>query len=309
MTGKKLNSYVGKYKLNTVIGVGGFGMIYHVTDKECNRDVALKVINAEHAKHREFVQQFELEAYILAQLDHKHIVSFYDFWTDTDGAYLVMDWIEGQDLYQYCKRNSLSLPDIVRIINQLASALNYIHEQNIVHRDVKPSNIVLDKDKNAYLVDFGIAVDLKTQTTQDIPSFILGSPAYLAPEQIAETQITPQGDIYSLGIILYELLTNRRPFQANSAKEILQMQMLNPLPSLRGFCPDLPPKLDLVIWQATAKRPEYRYQNVLEMASAVEDILGSFSAMTDYHPVKTARYFANIGNKTEIIDMRNTAQN
>jgi serine/threonine-protein kinase len=265
MTTNILNTYVRNYHINRIIGTGGFGTVYHATDKQSNHDVAIKAINVEYAKQAQFIQQFELEACILAQLHHKHIVSFYDFWSDADGAYLVMDWIGSTHLHQYRKQNNLSIPEIIRLINQLASALSYVHNHSIVHRDVKPLNILIDKSNNVFLIDFGIAVDLKIQTAQDVPSFILGSPAYLAPEQIVGNEITIQGDIYSLGIILYELLTNERPFQADSAKKILQMQILNPLPSLRRSRPDLPPEVDFIIWKATAKRPEQRYKSALDM--------------------------------------------
>ena len=302
MNAYQSGTYIQHYRLNHVIGAGGFGTIYHATDERYNCDVAVKLINADSANQTKFIQQFEMEAQILAQLDHEHIVSFYDYANTPDGAYLVMDWIDGESLCHYLKHNQLTLSEILRLIKQLASALNYIHQHGIVHRDIKPSNILIDKHQNLILVDFGIAVDLKLGEP-DTPSFILGSPAYLAPEQIVSNQIIPQGDIYSLGIILYELLTQDHPFRADSVKEILEMQVLNPMPSIRGFRPDLPTSVDMVIWKATAKRPENRYNTVMELVDAIEFAIGNLPNEPWKSPAIQLNPVFNSGIHTEIINI------
>lgn len=296
----KQGTRIQNYRLNCVLGAGGFGTIYHATDENNQREVAIKIIHSNYAQKKQFIDQFELEAQILTQLGHEHIVSFYDYGCFSDGAYLAMEWIQGDNLHIYLKENTLDYADVIHLFNQLASALDYIHSHSIVHRDIKPSNILIDNHKNVFLVDFGIAVDLKVQTEVDIPSFILGSPGYLAPEQIVNNHITPQGDIYSLGIILYELLAHEHPFQADSTQKILQMQLLNPLPSLRMICPDLPVNVDLILWKATAKQPEERYTDALGFARAVKDILGSFTDKSSANPPK---YLHSSGNSTEIIDV------
>jgi WD40 repeat protein/serine/threonine protein kinase len=275
------------YRLDITIGSGGFGTVYHAYQEVLNREVAVKVINEKYANQAQFIRQFEAEARIIARLEHLHIVSLYDYWREPSGAYLVMRWLKGGSLRSILRQSQLTIPQTVRMLNQVASSLSFAHSQNVIHRDIKPENILLDDLGNVFLTDFGIAVDLRNQENLDVEHISFGSPDYVAPEQLTEHLITPQADIYSLGIMLYELLARERPFRGESAKEIMKMQLNNPVPSLRLARPDLPPEIDTVIWQATAKRPSSRYDNVLELAVAFQNIAAKIADVPPDYTIST----------------------
>jgi len=281
------NKKVRGYQLNVTIGSGGFGTVYHAFQEVLSREVAVKVIKEKYVNDPQFVRQFEAEARIIARLEHFNIVTLYDYWRDPRGAYLVMRWLRGGSLRSFLKQTSLDVAQIVRIINQIAAALAFAHQHNVIHRDIKPENILLDNDGNAFLTDFGIAVDLRNQDNVDVENLSFGSPDYVAPEQLKERIITPRSDIYSLGIMLYELLANQRPFVSKDPKEIMKMQLYNPVPSLRLKRPDLPAEIDTVIWQATAKNPAHRYDNVLELAVAFQDIAQKMESVPDNYIIST----------------------
>ncbi|MDQ7037535.1 MAG: serine/threonine-protein kinase, partial [Anaerolineae bacterium] len=211
-------------------------------------------------------------------MEHPHIVPLYDYWREPDGAYLIMRWLQGGSLRDQMRQERFAPAMIVKFLNQIASALALAHERGIIHRDIKPENILLDEQGNAYLTDFGIAVNLDDE--DDIVSsenMSYGSPEYVAPEQLIEKKVSPQSDIYSLGIMLYELLANARPFSGASTQEIVRMQVRNPVPSLKLSRPDLPPEIDTIIWQATAKKPAARYDDVLDLALAFQQVAGDMS--------------------------------
>ncbi|PJF20968.1 MAG: hypothetical protein CUN56_13480, partial [Phototrophicales bacterium] len=264
------------YELRRLIGEGGFGAVYNAFQPIVEREVAIKIIRAEYVNNPDFIRRFEIEARTVARLEHLHIVPLYDYWRDPNGAYLVMRWLRGGSLRNLLRREGkLPLNLVIKIIQQIGSALVLAHRQGVVHRDIKPENILMDEAKNAYLTDFGIAVDLADDSDlmRDLMSF--GSPAYISPEQITGRMITPLADIYSLGILIYELLTGEIPFQANTTTTTLIKSHINdPVPSIQSKRPDLPALLDSVIWQATAKTPSARYSSVLELLQAFLEVVG-----------------------------------
>ena len=203
------------YALLERLGAGGFGVVYRAEQPGIGRAVAIKIILPQYANLPEFIRRFESEAQIIARLEHPHIVPLHDFWREPGGAYLVMRYVPGGTLLSMLQRGPLLLDTCAGLLEQIGAALGVAHRAGIVHRDLKPSNILLDNDGNAYLADFGIAKDLGNADLADHtqPGAILGSPAYLSPEQIRDEPITPRCDIYSLGIILYELLAGAKPFQ------------------------------------------------------------------------------------------------
>lgn len=264
---KYLGETIRGYKLNQEIGSGGFGTVYKATHEVLGRQVAAKVIKDKFVNEPQFVRQFESEARIIAGLEHFNIVPLYDFFRDPSGALLVMRWLSGGSLRQLLKKGRMTTPQIVRTFNQIVRALAFAHRHNVIHRDIKPENILLDDEGNAFLTDFGIAVDMRNRDEQDIDNISFGSPDYVAPEQLGkEKQLTYHSDIYSLGIMLYELLAHQRPFVSKDPKEIIRMQMYHPVPSLRIARPDLPPEIDTIIWNATAKNPSMRYDTVISFA-------------------------------------------
>ncbi|MEL6308343.1 MAG: protein kinase, partial [Chloroflexota bacterium] len=189
------------------------------------------------------------------------------------GALLVMRWLSGGSLRQQLKKGRMTIPQIVQTFNQIVKALAFAHRHNVIHRDIKPENILLDEERNAFLTDFGIAVDMRNQDEQNIENISFGSPDYVAPEQLGKNKtLTHHSDIYSLGIMLYELLAHQRPFVSKDPKEIIRMQMYHPVPSLRLARPDLPAEIDTIIWSATAKNPSMRYDTVIKFAQAFQRI-------------------------------------
>jgi class 3 adenylate cyclase len=256
------------YDLRQQLGVGGFCSVYRATQLDTGREVAVKIILPAYANHPDFIRRFEAEAQMVAQLEHPHIVPLYDHWRGPGGAYLVMRYVRGGSLQTALRGAPWALERSTRLLDQITSALAFAHHHNIIHRDLRPANILLDEQGNAYLTDFSIATDLHIPIAAD-PTPLrasIGSPIYLAPEQITDQSITPQTDIYSLGMVLYEVLTGVHPFGDVPPAERLAKQLHGSLPSLRARRPDLPLTLDAIIQQATAKYPADRYPDVLSMA-------------------------------------------
>jgi WD40 repeat protein len=255
------------YELRELIGEGGFGAVYRAQQQTIEREVAIKVILPQHANRPDFIRRFETEAQLVARLEHPYIVPLYDYWREPGGAYLVMRWLRGGSVQDAIDQNGPWTPDTTsRLLNQIAEALAVAHRQGIVHRDLKPENILLDDDGNAYLSDFGIAKDTGNgqEITQD--NAIVGSPAYLSPEQIRGETLTPHSDIYALGIVLYEILTGERPFRDPIPATLMYKHLNEPLPDLTIARPELPFALNAVIQRATAKDPEVRYDDVIALA-------------------------------------------
>ncbi len=271
------------YELREKIGAGGFGAVYRALQPAVGREVAIKVILAEHANQPEFIRRFETEAQLVARLEHPHIVPLYDYWREPDGAYLVMRFLRGGSLRASIRAGGPWQPESTSLmLDQVAAALTVAHRNGVIHRDLKPDNILLDEEGNAYLADFGIAKDL---STGDAPrtAQVIGSPDYMSPEQVRGEVLTPASDIYSLGIVLYETLTGVRPFPDNTATALMLKQLNDPLPPVSMKRPDLPEEVDDVIAQATEKDPEKRYKNAIALTVAFRRAVGLSSAlnMTD----------------------------
>ena len=266
------------YELHDLIGAGGFGAVYRAFQPLLRRDVAMKIILPEYANHPEFIRRFEFEAQLVARLEHIHIVALYDYWREPDGAFLIMRWLRGGSLRGMLKRERIDNETTVRLTDQICAALAAAHRRGVVHRDIKPDNILFDDDQNAYLADFGIAKDLRETTYEEEhsaqqeseradDSALTGSPFYLSPEQAQSQPISPQADIYSMGIVMYEILTGQPPFAGDkNLMEILLHHINDPLPPLAELRPDLPPEVDTVLQRATAKDPLSRHQDALNLA-------------------------------------------
>jgi len=254
------------YELLEPIGAGGFGTVYRAYQAVVGREVAVKAIAPEYASNPEFIRRFEVEARLVARLEHPHIVPLYDYWCDAEGAYLVMRWLP-RSLRDALTEGPLPLEGVVRLLEQIAAALGMAHRQQIIHRDIKPENILLDDENNAYLADFGIAKDLGHPGSTG-EQRLVGTLAYLTPEQINGGPITPRTDLYSLGLTLYEALTSEKAFGDSTPSALLFNHLNMPLPSVRRCCPDLPPALDTILQKATAKQSEARYPDVIRFAEA-----------------------------------------
>jgi WD40 repeat protein/transcriptional regulator with XRE-family HTH domain len=249
------------YELGERIGTGGFGVVYRAVQPLVEREVAIKIVLPQYADHPEFIRRFEAEAQLVARLEHPYVVPLYDYWREPGVAYLVMRLLRGGSLQARLKGGPLALDAVASLLEQIGAALHAAHRAGVVHRDLKPANVLLDEDGNGYLADFGIAKNLNLED-QTQAGAILGSPAYLSPEQILSEPVRPQADIYCLGILLYELLTGQKPFRGPTPVEYIQQHLSQPLPSLAACQPGLPPALEAVIGRATAKNPLERYPDV-----------------------------------------------
>lgn len=263
------------YEVQERIGVGGFGAVFRALQPSIGREVAVKIILPQHANKADFVKRFETEAQLVARLENPHIVPLYDYWREPGGAYLVMRFLRGGSLRDSLEENGAWSPSqVTRMLLQIGSALAFAHASGVVHRDLKTDNILLDESGNCYLTDFGIAKDLGGQDnlTKDA---ILGTPAYLSPEQIRGEVASYKSDIYSLGILLFETLTASKPFYDATPATVLYKQLNDPLPPLGDFRDDTPPELDMVLQRASSKDADLRYDNVMglvrDFAAAVNE--------------------------------------
>ena len=259
---------INGYELLENIGKGGFGSVFRAYQANLGREVAVKVILPELANQSEFIRRFEVEAQLIARLENLHIVPLFDYWRDARGAFLVMRWLRGGNLKNALTKSPYNLQAASLLLDQIATGLATAHGQNVIHRDIKPSNILLDEEGNGYLADFGIAKDLETNLDKETRSGgIIGSLDYLSPEQARSQPVTPQTDIYSLGVTLYEILTGEHPFPNLSGVERLYKHINDPLPEIENFPILIQDSVNQVIQKATAKNPRHRYEQVLAFAA------------------------------------------
>ncbi len=260
--GQKIN---GRYEIIKSIGEGGMANVYLAYDTILDRNVAIKVLRGDLANDEKFVRRFQREALSASSLSHPNIVAMYDVGEDNGLYYIVMEYVEGKTLKQLLKkRGSLTLSEAIDIMLQLTDGMAHAHDSYIVHRDLKPQNIMIQDDGQIKITDFGIAMALNsTQLTQT--NSVMGSVHYLPPEQAAGKGATIKSDIYSMGIIFYELLTGELPFKGDSAVEIALKQMKEPLPDVHKLNNDIPQSIENIILKATAKNPKNRYDDAKGM--------------------------------------------
>jgi WD40 repeat protein/DNA-binding SARP family transcriptional activator len=268
LTGRPLRGY----QLLEQVGEGAFGAVYRASQPQVGREVAIKAIHPHLANDPDFIRRFEAEAQLVAQLEHPHIVPLYDYWREPDAAYLVMRYLRGGSLKYRLAKGSLTADQTAGILSQVVEALDVAHRAGVVHRDVKPSNILLDEEGNAYLGDFGVARDVST-SPQGASAEALGLPDYLSPEQMRGDALAPAADVYSLGMVLYEALTARHPV-ASAPVGVRRPGDGARLPSIREVRPDLPESVDRVIEKATAWDQADRYPDAPTLAAAFRAALG-----------------------------------
>lgn len=265
--GQKIND---RYEIIKTIGEGGMANVYLAQDTILDRKVAVKVLRGDLASDDKFIRRFQREALSVSNLSHPNIVEVYDVGEEDGSHYIVMEYIEGKTLKQLLKkRESLTLTEVIDIMTQLTDGISHAHESYIIHRDIKPQNIMIEDDGRIKITDFGIAMALNaTQLTQT--NSVMGSVHYLPPEQASGKGATVKSDIYSLGILMYELLTGNVPFKGDNAVEIALKHMKDKIPSIRKQDPSIPQSVENIILKACAKNPRNRYDAAKEMH---EDLL------------------------------------
>ncbi len=272
-----MTDYVGKtlgpYKLETPLGKGGMATVYRAYQASVKRYVAIKVMAAEIASDPGFVERFEREAELIASLEHPHILPVIDYGIVDNIHYIVMRYIEGGSLDDRMRRKPLTLEEASRFLAQIASALDYAHKRGVIHRDLKPNNILLDSGENAYLTDFGIARMVQSDHKLTATGSVMGTPAYMSPEQGMGQPVDARSDLYTLGVVLYEMVLNRLPFAADTpAAMIFQHVYQQPTP-VNQVRPDLADEVVQVLNKALAKSPDQRYQSGKDMANDFADAI------------------------------------
>ncbi|HEY7348031.1 MAG TPA: protein kinase [Ktedonobacterales bacterium] len=269
-------STLGPYRLLSLLGVGGMAEIYRAHDPRLDREVAMKVLPFDLAKQPGFLERFRREARVVARLDHPNIMPIYDFGEEGGVMYVVMPLIEGGTLRdRIVERGACSLREAAAILYQVAQALHEAHQHALVHRDVKPANILLAPGGRAVLADFGIAFALADQREKGLTQvgMGIGTAEYMSPEQARGEQVDHRADVYALGIVLFQALTGRVPFTATDHFSTALKQIHEPPPAPRSLNPDIPPAVEAVILKALAKEPDRRFQSAAAFGAALAEAI------------------------------------
>lgn len=280
----RIGSMFGKYKLNRLLGQGGMGEVYEAHDTSKDRTVALKILRQELSNDESFRNRFQRESRAAAILDEPHVIPIYD-WGETDNSLFIdMRLVRGQDLHELLKRGPLEPERAVAIIRQVAAALDAAHTQGMVHRDVKPQNILVTSTEDfAYLIDFGIARN-HDDTRLTVAGSAIGSFAYMAPERFEDRPTTSSVDVYSLAAVLYEALTGRAPFAVSGVEQLIAAHVSAPPPRPSAVNPRVPPAFDDLIARGMAKDADDRYGSAGALGRAAQRALGKSSSGSNSGP-------------------------
>jgi len=259
---------IGTYQVLEPIASGAMATVYKGYQPGTERTVAIKVILPNFSLDDLYIKRFEREARLVANLEHPRIVPLYDFGKDKGRLYIIMRYLEGGSLDTWLEEEALPIQNILQIATQVSDGLGYAHANEVIHRDVKPANVMFDSVGYAYISDFGLAKNIhsKTNLTGD---GLLGTPEYMSPEQGMGDPVDHRTDIYSLGIMLYEMAVGSRPFESEKPMSLVNMHIDKPLPTPTLQNPDLDPRLEEIILKACAKKPGDRYQTCEEFSEAL----------------------------------------
>ena len=262
---------VGPYRIIAQLGSGGMATVYKAYHAALDRYVAIKVMHAAFKEDPNFLARFQREARIVARLEHPHIVPVYDFNEHEGQPYLVMRFIEGDTLKARLQAGPMTIPQVTDILRPVCQALAYAHDQDVLHRDIKPSNILLTAQGGVFLTDFGLAKIAQAGESTLSQDTMIGTPQYISPEQAqGNASLDVRTDIYSLGVVMYELLVGRVPFQADTPYAVIHDHIYSPLPMPRSLRPDLPEPFERVLLKSLAKERDDRYTTVEDMLAALE---------------------------------------
>ncbi len=261
-----------RYQLQEVLGNGGMANVYLARDVILDRPVAIKVLRKEYSENESFQKQFWLEARSAANLSHPNIVTVHDFGTADDLLYIVMEHIPGKDLKQIIRdRGRFPYQQGIPLMIQACAGVGYAHRAGLVHCDIKPHNMLVTKDMRLKVTDFGIARALSTIKPGERNDIVWGSPLYFAPEQAAGEAPTPASDVYSLGVVLYELLTGTTPFNATSADELARLHLTARPLAISEYVPDVPPALEEIVMKVLSKEPSARYRTADQLGRVLQN--------------------------------------
>ncbi|GAB4544442.1 MAG: hypothetical protein OHK0023_01240 [Anaerolineae bacterium] len=288
---------LGKYRIISVLGKGGMATVYRAKQEDLNREIALKVIQPNLSDSEEFLQRFQREARMVAQLDHPNIVTIYETGQSDTYLYIAMRLLQGGSLAERIRQKALRLDEILHIATQIGSALDYAHRRSIMHRDLKPLNVLFDSIGNAVLTDFGLARSTNSQTMLTQSGVAMGTPFYMAPEQWRGTQIDARADIYAFGVMLYEMLTGKLPFEGDTPSGLMFKHLTEAPAPIYTYRAEYPRAMNTVIQRALAKEPYDRYQSAADLVRDLQDA----AASTDLKSVSAAR------EETLMVDMEATA--
>ena len=287
---------LGPYEIHSPLGAGGMGEVYRARDTKLGRDIALKMLPAEMAQDPERLARFRREAKALAQLDHPNIVTIHSV-EESDGVhFLTMQLVEGQPLDRLIPKGGLPVEQIVEIASALGDALAAAHEKGIVHRDLKPANVMVTNDGRVKVLDFGLAKDVRganlgdatlTSASQTQVGVVMGTPAYMSPEQTSGRPLDHRTDIFSLGVVLHEMTTGRRPFEGTSSAELVSAILRDTPPSVTDMRPDLPSDLARIIRRCLEKDPRHRVQTARDVSNEFRDMARLTSRPTQIYPATT----------------------
>jgi serine/threonine-protein kinase len=271
VTGGAARPTLGRYEIEKELGRGAMGTVFLGKDPKINRFVAIKTLRLDEVDAEMVAgvkERFFREAESAGRLNHPNIVTIHDAGEEQELGYIAMEVLDGKDLKEWCRKdNLLPVKQVLEIVADVADALDYAHSQDVVHRDIKPANIMMQKDGTVKVTDFGIARITTSSKTQT--GVLLGTPNYMSPEQITSTKVDGRADIFSLGVVLFEMLTGEKPFQSDNAATLMFQIAKEPHPSILKIRPDLPATCEAVIDRALQKAADQRYQRASEMAQAL----------------------------------------
>ncbi|MCY3780317.1 MAG: protein kinase [Chloroflexi bacterium] len=269
MSSALIGKLVNGYEILSQVGQGGMATVFLARQQSMNRNVALKFLPSAYLNDESYLQRFEREVRIVTRLEHRNIVPVYDFGEYEGQPYIAMRYMPSGSVEELLAAGKIALPRVLSIVEQVASALDYAHQNGILHRDLKPSNILLDDGGGVFITDFGIARILSESGSNITTQGVVGTPSYMSPEQAQGEPLDGRSDVYALGVMLFELITGRRPFESDTPYSIAVLHVTAPPPSPRDFEPSLSLRVEQVIMRALQKAPQDRYANAGELAEAL----------------------------------------